>query len=71
MVTRWTFHGSHEGEFAGIAPTGRRVTLAGINIDRIAGGKFVERWYQMDSLALIQRLGVIPAPGQSDEAGPT
>ncbi len=70
VVTRWTFHGTHEGEFAGIAPTGRRVMLAGINIDRIAGGKFVERWHQMDRLGLMQQLGVIPALGESEEAGP-
>lgn len=57
VVTRWTFRGTHEGEFAGFAPTGRSVTLTGINIDRIEGGKFVERWYQMDRLGMMQQLG--------------
>ena len=57
MVTRWTFRGTYEGEFAGFTPTGRRVTLAGINIDRIEGGKFVERWYQMERLGMMQQLG--------------
>ena len=57
VVTRWTFRGTHEGEFAGFAPTGRRVTLTGINIDRIEGGKFVERWYQMDRLGMMQQFG--------------
>jgi steroid delta-isomerase-like uncharacterized protein len=56
VVTRWTFRGTQEAEFAGFAPTGRQVTLAGINIDRIADGKFVERWYQSDTLSLIQQL---------------
>ncbi len=59
VAWRWTFRGTHEGsEFAGVAPTGKRVTLAGINIERIAAGKFVERWYQMDRIGLMQ-LGVI------------
>lgn len=57
VVTRWTFRGTHEGEFAGFAPTGKQVTLAGINIDRIEGGKFVERWYQSDGLGMMQQLG--------------
>lgn len=60
VVTRWTFRGTHEGEFASVAPSGRQVTLTGINIDRIANGKFVERWHQMDSLSLMQQLGAIP-----------
>ena len=59
VVTRWTFRGTHEGEFAGIEPTGTQVTLKGINIDRIKGGKFVERWYQSDGLGLMRQLGVI------------
>jgi predicted ester cyclase len=59
LVTRWTFRGTHEGEFGGIEPTGTRVTLRGINIDQIKGGKFVERWYQSDGLGLMRQLGVI------------
>lgn len=58
-VTRWTFRGTHEGQFAGIEATGTRVTLKGINIDRIKGGKFVERWYQSDGLGLMRQLGVL------------
>lgn len=71
IVSRWTFRGTHENEFAGVAPTGKEVKLRGINIDRIAGGKFVERWYQMDRLGLMQQLGVIPGAEQSEEANPT
>jgi predicted ester cyclase len=47
------------------------MSLSGINIDRIVDGKFVERWYEMDRMGLMQQLGVIPAPGQSEEASPT
>ena len=71
VVSRWTFHGTHENKFAGVAATGRQVSLSGINIDRIVDGKFVERWYEMDRMGLMQQLGVIPAPGQSEEASPT
>ena len=64
VVTRWTFRGTHRGGFAGIAPTGRLVEIAGINIDRIAGGRFVERWYEMDRLGLMRQLGAMSdAPG--------
>jgi len=42
----------------GIAPTNKRVTLTGITIIRIAGGKLVERWSQSDSLGLLGQLGV-------------
>ncbi|HYN88066.1 MAG TPA: ester cyclase [Ardenticatenaceae bacterium] len=55
---------THLGEFQGIPPTGKRVTLAGITILRFAGGKVVERWSESDFLGMLQQLGVIPAPGQ-------
>lgn len=62
VAFRWTFRGTHEGEFAGFAPTGTHVTLTGINIDRVEDGKFVERWYQMDMLGLMRQLGPKPGP---------
>lgn len=40
-------------------------------MSRISGGKIVEEWYNYDVLGLMQQLGVIPAPGQSEEASPT
>ena len=63
VVTRWTAHGSHEGELLGTAPTGRRVTVPGILIDRVAGGRIAEEWASYDALSMLQQLGAIPALG--------
>ncbi len=62
VVTRWTAEGTHLGEFQGISPTGKRGTMTGIDIDRIADGKVVECWTNTDDLGLMQQLGVIQAP---------
>ena len=58
VVTRWTATGTQQGEFMGIAPTGKQVTMTGISIHRIAGGRIVEEWQEWDSLGLMQQLGV-------------
>ena len=62
VVTRWTGQGTHQGELMGIPPTGARVTVTGIEIDRIAGGKIEETWVSYDALGMMQQLGVIPLP---------
>jgi steroid delta-isomerase-like uncharacterized protein len=71
VVSRWTARGTHEGELMGIAPTGKEVTITGIDVLRIAEGKVVERWAEYDALGMMQQLGVVPEPGQSEEASPT
>jgi len=71
VVTRYTFSGTHQGELMGIPPTGNRVQMTGIYMSRISGGKIVEEWYNYDVLGLMQQLGVIPPPDQSEEASPT
>ncbi len=71
VVLRFTFRGTHQGEFMGIAPTDKQVTMAGIDIFRIADDKIVELWGQEDMLGMMQQLGAIPEPGQSEEASPT
>lgn len=63
VVLRWTDGGTHRGEFMGIAPTGRPVSITGIDIYRIADGKIVEYWANEDELGLLRQLGAIPAPG--------
>ncbi|MCA1666204.1 MAG: ester cyclase [Thermomicrobia bacterium] len=64
VVLRGVGRGTHRGAFMGIAPTGKQVTLPGIHIMRIADGKIVEHWAQLDDLGLMQQLGMAPAPGQ-------
>jgi steroid delta-isomerase-like uncharacterized protein len=58
VTTRWTGTGTHEGDLAGIAPTGNRVTLPGMEIVRISDGKLVEGWEGYDSMTMMRQLGV-------------
>jgi steroid delta-isomerase-like uncharacterized protein len=59
VVTRWTGTGTHDGELAGIPPTGNRVTLPGMEIVRISDGKLVEGWEGYDMTNLMRQLGVM------------
>ncbi len=64
VVTRTLFRGTHTGTFNGIPPTGRQVTLPGINIDRITDARIAERWDFYDLVSMMQQLGVIGQPAQ-------
>jgi predicted ester cyclase len=64
VATRKTFHGTHEGEFMGIPPSGRSVSMGLMDIVRIFEGRVVEHWSMGDTLGMMQQLGVIPS-GQS------
>jgi predicted ester cyclase len=50
----------------GIAPTGSRVTTAGMTIDRVANGKIAETWDNYDAMGMMQQLGVIPSSEQAE-----
>ncbi|MEU5089535.1 ester cyclase [Streptomyces sp. NPDC021356] len=57
---RWSWDAVHRGEFLGIAPTGRRVTMTGTTLFRCGPhGKFTELWWQRDQLGLMQQLGAL------------
>ena len=62
VVGRGTFRGTQTGEFMGIPPTGRAVTMTWMSVDRFEGDRIAEHWAQMDTLGLLQQLGAIPAP---------
>src|ERR687890_1998389 len=70
VATHKTFHGTHEGEFMGMPPTGRRVSMELIDIVRISEGRVVEHWSMGDNLGMMQQLGVIPRPGERSEPSP-
>ncbi len=65
VVVRFTARGTHEGHFQGVAPTGRRVAWAGINIYRVANGRIRETWQLADLLGLMQQLGAVPEAEES------
>jgi steroid delta-isomerase-like uncharacterized protein len=62
VVTRWTGQGTHQGELMGIPPTGNQVTVTGIEVDRVSGGKIEESWVSYDALGMMQQLGIVPSP---------
>ncbi len=61
VVVRLTYRGTHRGELMGIPPTGKQVTVTGIQIVRVANGRIAENWINLDALGMLQQLGVIPA----------
>lgn len=63
VAVRWLYRGTHQGDLRGMPPTGKQVTVTGIAIHKSADGKFVESWINVDSLGLLQQLGVIPSMG--------
>jgi predicted ester cyclase len=60
VVERFSGGGTHQGEFFGIPPTGKRGSTTGINIFRIANGQIVELWGNSDDLGMMTQLGIIP-----------
>ncbi|HET9921983.1 MAG TPA: ester cyclase [Ktedonobacteraceae bacterium] len=61
VVTRFTTHGTQQGAFGSIPPTGKRVAISTIEITRVADGKIVEDWGLDDRLGMLQQLGLLPA----------
>jgi steroid delta-isomerase-like uncharacterized protein len=62
VVTRWSAHGTHQGELAGLPATGKSSTVTGIAVDRIVNGKIAESWGIFDEFGMMQQLGAIPMP---------
>ena len=69
VAYRFTLRGTHTGPFLAVPATGRRVTATGIGIGRLAGGKLVESWINLDVLGLLRQLGAVgagqPAHGET------
>jgi steroid delta-isomerase-like uncharacterized protein len=64
VVTRKTFHGTHQGDLIGIPPTGQPVAFDVIDVLRLRDGKITDHWNIVDQLALLRQIGAIPAPEQ-------
>lgn len=58
VATRWVAEGTNSGPFGPVPPTGRRVRVDGLILDRVADGKIAERWEQWDQAGMMQQLGL-------------
>jgi steroid delta-isomerase-like uncharacterized protein len=60
-MVRSTWSGTHQGEFAGMPPTGKRFEVDTYDLVRFRGdGKATDHWGLSDNLKMMQQLGVIP-----------
>ncbi len=57
VAIAYHLEGTHEGDFQGIAPTGKRVKARALQVARFADGKIVERWGSTDELGIVRQLG--------------
>jgi predicted ester cyclase len=56
VVTRWKATATHKGDFFGIPPTNRNVTMVGITIFNTRAGKVAALWDVWDQAGLMQQL---------------
>jgi predicted ester cyclase len=58
VANRYTFYGTHKGEYMGVAPTSKLIISAGMVIHQFRAGKCVETWQSTDALGFLTQLGV-------------
>ncbi|PKT69365.1 ester cyclase [Streptomyces populi] len=64
VCTRWTWNGTHTGDFRGIPASGKQISMTGTTIFRCGeDGKIVEGWWEYDRLGLMADLGALDAMG--------
>jgi steroid delta-isomerase-like uncharacterized protein len=60
VMVRMTWSGTQTGEFMGMPPSGKAMSIAIVDIFRLAEGKIVEHWGVMDMMGMMQQLGAMP-----------
>jgi steroid delta-isomerase-like uncharacterized protein len=68
VVAFWTITGTHKGDYMGVPATNRKVSVDGVTIHHLAGGKIMDSYSNWDALGMMQQLGVIPALGSPKSA---
>ena len=59
---RMTWEATHTGKFGDIPPSGKRIKVTSIGIDKVVNGKITEGWGELDMLGMLQQMGAIPKP---------
>jgi steroid delta-isomerase-like uncharacterized protein len=71
VATRYTLEGTHEGELFGVPPTGQRLSIKSMTVERVVDGKVRDHWRVTDNLEMMQQLGVVPEPGGQEGVEPS
>lgn len=58
---RGTMRCTQQGEFLGVPATGNELSWSGLAMFRIVGDRIAERWFNSDSLSVVQQLGIVPS----------
>jgi steroid delta-isomerase-like uncharacterized protein len=61
VTTYKTYHGTHEGPFLGVAPTGKKISFETVDAMRVRNGQIVEHWGVANLYKLMEQLGALPS----------
>lgn len=62
VITEFIMEGTHAGEWLGIKPTGRKLRISGVNIDRVIEGKITEHSGAANTFdAFFEAKAIVPA----------
>ena len=61
VTTYKTYHGTHQGPFLGVAPTGRRIQFETVDVMQVQQGKITAHWGVANLFSLVQQLGALPS----------
>ena len=59
VVTIFTMHGTHTGDFLGVAATGQNISMGGIAVDIMRDGRRIGGGAQLDELGLLRQFGAL------------
>jgi steroid delta-isomerase-like uncharacterized protein len=59
VASCWWMEGTHLGKLGEIEPTGKRIKVMAVSMDRLVDGKIVQAWVSWNTLGLLQQLGVV------------
>ena len=69
VALAYTVTGTHQGEFQGVEPTGKSISVRGCQIGRFEDGKLAERWGSSDELGILQQLDAVEIQGGEEDKG--
>jgi len=63
VAIRNTWYGTQSEEFYGIPPSGNKVVVTSVGIDRVQSGLVTEGWGELDMIGMMQQMGALPIVG--------